>query len=93
MKRPYDSRGLTIHPQPQFSIKNPFCCRIKPYHNRRFLLWKNTVYVRRTVTWEGRRYEVRGKTEQEALEKLLAAQGDPFLPVFPNAKGRRKNCQ
>lgn len=28
------------------------------------------VYVRKTVTWEGRRYEVRGKTEQEALEKL-----------------------
>ena len=51
------------------------------------------VSVRKTVTWEGRRYAVRGKTEQEALGKLLAAQGDPFLPVFPNAKGRRKNCQ
>lgn len=27
-------------------------------------------YVRKTVTWEGRRYEVRGETELEALEKL-----------------------
>lgn len=27
-------------------------------------------YVRKTVTWEGRRYEVRGETEREAVEKL-----------------------
>lgn len=27
-------------------------------------------YVRRTVTWEGRRYEVRAETEREAVEKL-----------------------
>lgn len=27
-------------------------------------------YVRKTMTWEGRRYEVTGKTELEALEKL-----------------------
>lgn len=31
---------------------------------------KKYIYVRKTVTWEGRRYEVSGKTEQEALEKL-----------------------
>lgn len=28
------------------------------------------TYIRKTITWEGRRYEVRGKTEQEACEKL-----------------------
>ena len=28
-------------------------------------------YVRKTVTWEGRRYEVRAETEKEALEKLV----------------------
>jgi integrase len=27
-------------------------------------------YIRKTVTWQGRRYEVRGKTEEEALKKL-----------------------
>lgn len=27
-------------------------------------------YVRKTMTWEGKRYEVTGKTEMEALEKL-----------------------
>lgn len=27
-------------------------------------------YIRKTITWENRRYEVRGKTEQEACEKL-----------------------
>lgn len=27
-------------------------------------------YVRRTITWEGKRYEVTGKTEQEAADKL-----------------------
>ena len=27
-------------------------------------------YVRKTLTWEGRRYEVRGETEREAVEKL-----------------------
>lgn len=27
-------------------------------------------YVRKTVTWEGRRYEVRAETEREAVEKL-----------------------
>lgn len=27
-------------------------------------------YVRKTTTWQGRRYEVRGETEAEALEKL-----------------------
>lgn len=27
-------------------------------------------YVRKTVTWNGRRYEVRGETEREATEKL-----------------------
>ena len=29
-------------------------------------------YIRRKVTWNGKRYEVRGKTEAEALEKLTA---------------------
>ena len=29
-------------------------------------------YVRKTMTWEGRRYEVTGKTEAEAMEKLGA---------------------
>ena len=24
------------------------------------------TYIRKTITWENRRYEVRGKTEQEA---------------------------
>lgn len=33
---------------------------------------KEYKYVRKTVTWEGKRYEVKGKTEQEALEKLAA---------------------
>ena len=33
---------------------------------------KNYVYVRKSVTWEGRRYEVRGKTEEEARAKLDA---------------------
>lgn len=28
-------------------------------------------YVRKTVTWKGRRYEVRAETEEEALEKLV----------------------
>lgn len=28
------------------------------------------TYVRKTITFEGRRYEVKGKTESEALEKL-----------------------
>lgn len=28
------------------------------------------TYIRKTLTWEGRRYEVRGKTEQEACDKL-----------------------
>lgn len=28
-------------------------------------------YVRKTVTWEGRRYEVRAETEREAVEKLF----------------------
>lgn len=27
-------------------------------------------YIRKTITWEGRRYEVRGKTEEEACHKL-----------------------
>ena len=27
-------------------------------------------YVRKTVTWKGKRYEVRAETEEEALEKL-----------------------
>ena len=31
---------------------------------------KNYVYVRKSVTWGGRRYEVRGKTEEEACAKL-----------------------
>lgn len=30
----------------------------------------NYMYIRKTVTWEGRRYEVRGKTEEEACQKL-----------------------
>lgn len=28
------------------------------------------TYIRKTITWENRRYEVRGKTEQEACDKL-----------------------
>lgn len=28
------------------------------------------TYIRKTITWDSRRYEVRGKTEQEACEKL-----------------------
>ena len=28
------------------------------------------TYIRKTVTWQNRRYEVRGKTEQEACDKL-----------------------
>ena len=28
------------------------------------------AYIRKTVTWQNRRYEVRGKTEQEACDKL-----------------------
>ena len=31
---------------------------------------KNYVYVRKSITWGGRRYEVRGKTEEEACAKL-----------------------
>ena len=31
---------------------------------------KKYTYVRRTMTWEGKRYEVTGKTEQEAADKL-----------------------
>lgn len=31
---------------------------------------KKYVYVRKSVVWEGKQYEVRGKTEKEALEKL-----------------------
>lgn len=31
---------------------------------------KKYNYVRKTITWEGKRYEVTGKTEMEALEKL-----------------------
>lgn len=31
---------------------------------------KKYVYVRKSVTWGGRRYEVRGKTEEEAQAKL-----------------------
>lgn len=31
---------------------------------------KKYNYVRKTITWEGKRYEVTGKTEKEALEKL-----------------------
>ena len=31
---------------------------------------KKYAYVRKTMTFEGKRYEVTGKTEQEALEKL-----------------------
>ena len=27
-------------------------------------------YVRKSITWEGHRYEVRGKTEMEAVERL-----------------------
>lgn len=33
---------------------------------------KKYVYVRRTTTYQGRRYEVRGKTAEEAAEKLAA---------------------
>lgn len=33
---------------------------------------KEYKYVRKTITWEGKRYEVKGKTEKEALEKLAA---------------------
>ena len=35
----------------------------------------NYTYVRKTVTWSGRRYEVRGKTEEEACEKLAELVG------------------
>lgn len=28
------------------------------------------TYIRKTVTWQNRRYEVRGKTEQEVCDKL-----------------------
>ena len=28
------------------------------------------TYIRKTVTWQNRRYEVRGKNEQEACDKL-----------------------
>lgn len=28
------------------------------------------IFIRKTVTWQNRRYEVRGKTEQEAYDKL-----------------------
>ena len=28
------------------------------------------TYIRKTITWENRRYEVRRKTEQEACDKL-----------------------
>lgn len=28
------------------------------------------TYIRKTITWQNRRYEVRGKTEQEACDKL-----------------------
>lgn len=31
---------------------------------------KKYNYIRRTITWEGKRYTVRGKTEQEAADKL-----------------------
>lgn len=31
---------------------------------------KKYTYFRRTITWEGKRYEVTGKTEQEAADKL-----------------------
>ena len=27
-------------------------------------------YIKKRITWDGKRYEVRGKTEAEALEKL-----------------------
>ena len=27
-------------------------------------------YVRKSITWDGHRYEVRGKTEMEAVERL-----------------------
>ena len=35
------------------------------------------TYIRKTITWDSRRYEVRGKTEQEACETLadLVARG------------------
>ena len=33
-------------------------------------------YVRKTVTWSGRRYEVRGRTEEEAGEKLARLLGE-----------------
>lgn len=33
---------------------------------------KKYSYVRKSVVWEGKQYEVRGKTEKEALEKLAA---------------------
>ena len=28
------------------------------------------TYIRKTITWQHRRYEVRGKTEQAACDKL-----------------------
>ena len=31
---------------------------------------KKYKYIRRTITWEGKRYEVTGKTEREAADKL-----------------------
>lgn len=31
---------------------------------------ENYTYIRKTITWEGRRYEVRGKTEKEACDQL-----------------------
>ena len=29
------------------------------------------TYIRKTITWQNRRYEVRGKTEQEACDKRV----------------------
>ena len=39
---------------------------------------ENYTYIRKTVTFSGRRYEVRGRTEEEACEKFLEllAQGN-----------------
>ena len=44
------------------------------------------TYIRKTITWQHRRYEVRGKTEQEACDKLaeLITSLKNTLPMSPS---------
>ena len=42
-------------------------------------------YIRKTITWQNRRYEVRGKTEQEACDKLAELITSRKTPPMPPA--------